>query len=270
MRLFFILFFIPLLTLGQIEKKGLIIYQYQKPSAKLKFQKAVLEFDNDESIFIYGSSDLTEKNESNIKRNDMSAKINLSTSDSIGFQVYRDFSNKAIVNRYPKTAKMFDAFTYNDSWISINWSIKDKFKKIGKFRAQQATGEFRGRTYTVWFTEEIPLPYGPWKLFGLPGLILEAEDSEEMFKIEFVSIEYPCRNCKSDILKPLEKEEKTLKEFVDFSDNFHDYVFKKITSKMPREMAKRVRKGPTKNNGRKYKSEKTYEWETDKLDAKKN
>ena len=37
-----------------------------------------------------------------------------------------------------------------------------------------ATTHFRGRDWKVWFSEEIPLPLGPWKLGGLPGLILAA------------------------------------------------------------------------------------------------
>lgn len=82
---------------------------------------------------------------------------------------------------------------------SINWRINEAFKDIGQFKCQQAVGYFRGRTYTVWFASEIPVPYGPWKLQGLPGLILEVKDDRnEIFitasKLDFtetITIQLP-------------------------------------------------------------------------------
>lgn len=36
---------------------------------------------------------------------------------------------------------------------------------------------FKGRRWIVWYSPEISSSEGPWKLFGLPGLILKAEDN---------------------------------------------------------------------------------------------
>jgi len=64
-----------------------------------------------------------------------------------------------------------DIYYIKDSAIKINWEISSETKKIGNFTCTKATANFRGRDYTAWFTTDIPLPYGPWKLMGLPGLI---------------------------------------------------------------------------------------------------
>ena len=63
----------------------------------------------------------------------------------------------------------------------INWELQDETKKVNNFTCQKAIGKFRGRNYTAWFTADIPLSYGPWKLNGLPGLILEVYDDESFF-----------------------------------------------------------------------------------------
>lgn len=61
----------------------------------------------------------------------------------------------------------------------ISWQVSDEVKEIDGYTVQKATAHFRGRDYTAWFAPDIPFRYGPWKLQGLPGLILEARDSKD-------------------------------------------------------------------------------------------
>lgn len=58
----------------------------------------------------------------------------------------------------------------------IRWTVEKDTREIEGFRCQKATCRFRGRNYTAWFTTDIPCNWGPWKLHGLPGAILEAYD----------------------------------------------------------------------------------------------
>jgi GLPGLI family protein len=71
-----------------------------------------------------------------------------------------------------------------DSINQVKWVITDEVKMIEKYEAIKATTHFKGRDYTVWFTPEIPAYFGPVKLHGLPGLILEISDAKkEVFLI---------------------------------------------------------------------------------------
>ncbi len=61
------------------------------------------------------------------------------------------------------------------------WEILDETKDIIGYECIKAVSADRGRRWTVWFTPEIPIQEGPWKLCGLPGLILEAEDNHNEY-----------------------------------------------------------------------------------------
>ncbi len=62
-----------------------------------------------------------------------------------------------------------------DSLGNIAWSVEaDSVKTLLGYECVKATADYHGRTWTVWFAPEIPVSDGPWKLHGLPGLILEA------------------------------------------------------------------------------------------------
>lgn len=67
---------------------------------------------------------------------------------------------------------------YEDGDNRQKWIIQqDSVKQIAGYPCQLGYCHFRGRTWKAWFTTDIPVSNGPWKLAGLPGLILEAYDS---------------------------------------------------------------------------------------------
>ncbi len=93
----------------------------------------------------------------------------------------------------------------------FDWKILKEKKKIGKYNCRKAITHFRGRDYMAWFTLEIPVPYGPWKLNGLPGLILEASDSEKYISWYFKKLEYPTKNKSAVVSIRKSKNEKNVK-----------------------------------------------------------
>lgn len=59
----------------------------------------------------------------------------------------------------------------------MEWKILPDKKMTDKFEVQKATLDFGGRTWIAWFSQDFPFQDGPYKFHGLPGLILEMEDS---------------------------------------------------------------------------------------------
>ncbi|MEO8174681.1 MAG: GLPGLI family protein [Sediminibacterium sp.] len=80
-------------------------------------------------------------------------------------------------------------FTVEEKIPVIDWSIKDETKTILGLQCQKAVADFKGRTYEAWFCSQLPYSNGPWKLGGLPGLILEAYDTRREVVFTFTSFE---------------------------------------------------------------------------------
>ena len=69
------------------------------------------------------------------------------------------------------------------------WQITADTATVLGYLCQKATTTFRGRSYEAWFSPEIPINDGPWKFFGLPGLILKITDTENIFSFVCVGLE---------------------------------------------------------------------------------
>ena len=80
---------------------------------------------------------------------------------------------------------MTGTLRYEEFLPALTWNfVPDSSTTILGYDCQEATTEYAGRNYKAWFTIELPLPYGPYKFGGLPGLILRIQDAEGQYNWE--------------------------------------------------------------------------------------
>ena len=131
-----------------------------------------------------------------------------------------DHNNKQIV-LYEDFYKRF--FKINDSYPNLEWDLLSETKEIEGLECKKATTKYRGKIWEAWYAPSISLPYGPWKLHGLPGIIVEANDVEKKFNYRMASINYDVEKIPE---APKDRVTKTLsaKEYLLFQDDFMNNV----------------------------------------------
>jgi GLPGLI family protein len=85
--------------------------------------------------------------------------------------------------------ELFGNFLLSDALPVIDWQITGDTASFGGLHCQKAKGHFKGRDYTAWFCPDLPLHIGPWKLNGLPGVIVEAYDATGDVRFTFDGVE---------------------------------------------------------------------------------
>ncbi len=217
---------------------GKVTYKSILEGEKFKELESTLLFNEHESFFSVNMiTDESKKNE-DIKfenENSIQLEFDLTLKRPTRYEVYINRENKQILSQ----SSIFKNGSVKPCVVSeeigsINWVLTGETKEIGSFKALKATTRFRGRNYSVWFTTEIPIPVGPWKFHGLPGLILEVQDDELGVQFLFSSIQVPFE-LTYQIKPPSEGEIIPLSEYISYNNSFQDEFIKLLKSKLPRE-----------------------------------
>lgn len=125
-----------------------------------------------------------------VKRNPHADGVSTEESRGLGAtEVYKDLKKKKMVVTTRVWIPSTDIFTYEEELPTQKWKVLSDKKTIYGYNCRKATTTYLGRNYEAWFTNEIPLHNGPWKLGGLPGMILEANDMQRHFIFECIGIE---------------------------------------------------------------------------------
>lgn len=107
-----------------------------------------------------------------VEKGDMTQMDNISYKTFM--YVFKDYPEQQTMV-YDK-AGLTEYGVYNEPFSELTWQIGDSVKTVLGYECVMATTDYHGRKWTVWFAPEIPVNDGPWKLCGLPGLILEATE----------------------------------------------------------------------------------------------
>lgn len=171
-----------------------------------------LVFDEHSSVFVYDKD--TYEGEVRDEKFDGERSVKViskgRSTDDIGLVIFSDFTNDKTVERNFVQGRPFIVL---DTLRTIDWTLLNDTKEIDGIKCQKATATVYGRDYEVWFSNTIPLPYGPWKLQGLPGLILEARSTDGEINFELKEI-HPALIDRNEILPPSKGE--TIVGYINF------------------------------------------------------
>ena len=144
-----------------------------------------------------------------------------------------------------------DKFFYEETPEEWHWEIGDATKNILGYECVEATTNFHGRKWTVWFTPEIPVHNGPWKFDGLPGLILEAIADGNQYHFVATGVQQTNKNIGIVYLAD-EYEKSSRKDFLKAKRTFIDNPLGKINAAFGGDNTKVINEDGSETNGQIY------------------
>lgn len=102
------------------------------------------------------------------------------------YRCLKDFNNN---NMRIWDSNMGSKYRYDIDMADLIWELGDSIKNIVGYECQNAYADYHGRKWEAWFAPDIPIKDGPWQLFGLPGLIMEATTDDGLYSFEIIGIQ---------------------------------------------------------------------------------
>lgn len=238
--LFYFALSIPLFGIAQTTSSSVKIdFDFYINFAQKSHNKSTLYIEDTVQLFEWGNTP------TNIKADPESDNFSISlyVGDSIGNYNFTDLKKDSIYSRLIwLKGKIYHV---EEKKTNIQWNIMNETKRIASFNCQKAVGEFRGRKYIAWFTTELPIIGAPWKLHGLPGLVLAAHDEENKVQFIFKSISTSKTKIIDDSILEEDAERISLSEFAGIQKSIDKELSKIILSKVPRGARVNIKKKET-------------------------
>lgn len=114
-----------------------------------------------------------------------------------------------------------ELFLIEESFNQYHWKLHKTSKKIGKYKCYKATNEIieinpitKEKVHlktTVWYTLDLPLPFGPAGYDGLPGLVITAQRGAFYFIANKIVVDNTINA--TEIKKPIKGKKLSRKEY---------------------------------------------------------
>lgn len=109
--------------------------------------------------------------------------------DRNSFKIYKNRPKNKVFSLDQFSNNPVDLVVLMEDLVFNNWKLENDTLMVLGYLCYKASTNFRGRDYTAWYTIDIPINDGPWKFYGLPGLILKVEDSQKIFNFKAIGLQ---------------------------------------------------------------------------------
>lgn len=137
---------------------------------------------------------------------------------------YRDYTTN---NIFYNTIILNKEVFVNDKINAFDWKLNLVPVVYNNLHCSIANVNHRGRDWTVYYTLEIPFQGGPWKFFGLPGMIVYAKSDDGNYIFELTDYKVEKENI--NITNPFLKNK--LLTWDEYTSNYYT-SFKNLIKKM--------------------------------------
>jgi GLPGLI family protein len=122
-----------------------------------------------------------------LKRDSINSIRKMSSQERFDFRINEyPYYIKTVEDKILFTAEVGDQYFQYEEQVQFKWNITDSIRQINSYTCQLATTTYAGRKWNAWFTQDIPINVGPYKFKGLPGAIIEINDSDNIFKYSLI------------------------------------------------------------------------------------
>jgi len=106
------------------------------------------------------------------------------------FYVYKDYKKEKITVTDVVHDSHNSYFIYEEELKPQDWTVLGDTMTVLGYSCRKAKCSYQGRDWEAWFAPDIPINEGPWKFYGLPGLIMKLEDSESHYCFEISGLQH--------------------------------------------------------------------------------
>lgn len=179
-KYFIVMALLSLLAQAQVNR---FYYQYTyspdfNNKEEVKKEMMILDIQKNSSVYYYSQEKLITDSTS---KTAIEKQIN-SVTGSIRASRNTPGQDYTVTKDYPDFKTYLFTRINNDRYKvkedkKPEWKIFPDTRKIGEYNTQKALTTYGGREWIAWFSADIPFQDGPYKFYGLPGLIVKIEDT---------------------------------------------------------------------------------------------
>lgn len=167
------------------ECKYLLTYQTDSTDIYSKKDEFfLLKIGNEKSLFVSENTLKRDSIRANLRQNNiLLPDLSKIPKSAFSYKIVKEIHNNRVVF-YDNFLRTYLSYAEN---MSLNWEFSHETDRIDKLECKIAYINYAGRRYRTWYATNIPIPEGPYKFYGLPGLIIKMQDIKDFYTFELIS-----------------------------------------------------------------------------------